>query len=59
MKLGYNKNFRFYLRTQYNPNTERKLGKGKKKNPRGYTQVGRFTTLTHRNKNINKPGHDK
>ena len=31
MKPGYNKDFRLYLRTQYNPKTGRKLGKGKKK----------------------------
>ena len=59
MKPGYNKDFRLYLRTQYNPKTGRKLGKGKKKNPGGFTQVGTFTTLTHTNKNINKPGHAK
>ena len=33
--------------------------KVRKKNPGVYTQVGTFTTLTHRNKNINKPGHAK
>ena len=31
MELGCNKNLRLYLLTQYNPNTGRKLGKGKKK----------------------------
>ena len=46
MELGYNKNLRLYLRTQYNPNTGIKLGKGKKKNLRAYTEVGTFTTIT-------------
>ena len=59
MELGYNKNLRLYLRTQCNPNTGRKLGKGKKKNPRGYTEVGTFTTIINRKENINKPGHTK
>ena len=59
MKLGYNKNLRLYLRTQYNPNTGRKLGKYKEKNPTGYMEVGTFTTITHRKENINKPGHAK
>ena len=59
MERGYNKNLRLYLRTQYNPNTGRKLGKGKKENPRGYTKVGTSTTITHRKENINKPGHAK
>ena len=59
MELGYNKNFRLYLRTQYNPNTGRKLGKGKKKNPRGYAEVGTFTTITHMKENNNKSGHSK
>ena len=31
MELGYNKTLRLYLRIQYNPNTGRKLGKGRKK----------------------------
>ena len=31
MELGYNKNLRLYHRTQYNPNTGRKQGQGKKK----------------------------
>ena len=31
MELGYNKYLKLYLRTQYNPNAARKLGKGKKK----------------------------
>ena len=46
MELGYNKNLRLYLRTQYNPNTGIKLGKGKKKSLRAYTEVGTFTTIT-------------
>ena len=59
MELGYNKNLRLYLRTQCNPNTGRKLGKSKKKNLRGYTEVGTFTTITNRKENINKARHDK
>ena len=59
MELGCNKNLRLYLLTQYSPNTGRKLGKGKKKTPRRHTKVGTFTTITHRTKNINKPGHAK
>ena len=59
MKLGYNKNLMLYLRTQYNSNTRRKLGKGKEKNTRGYTEVRIFTTITDRKENINKPGHAK
>ena len=31
----------------------------RKKDPRGYTEVGTFTTITHRKENINKPGHAK
>ena len=54
MEFGCNKNLRLYLRTQYNPNTGTKLVKGKKKNPREYTKVGIFTTITHRKENINK-----
>ena len=45
--------------TQYNLNTERKLGKDQKKNPRRYAEVGTFTTITHRKGNINKPGQAK
>ena len=31
MELGYSKNLRLYLLTQYNPNTETKLGEVRKK----------------------------
>ena len=51
MEFGFNKNLRLYLRTQHHRNTRTKLGKGKEKNPRG------FTTITHRKENFNKPGH--
>ena len=46
MELGYNKYT--ILRTLYNPKTGTKLEKGKKKNPRGYTKEGTFTTITDR-----------
>ena len=59
MKLGYNKNLRLYLRTQYNSNTGRTPRKGTKKNPRGCTEVGTFTSITLRKENVNKPGHAK
>ena len=59
MEHGYSKNLRLYLRTEYNPNTGRKMRKGKKKNPGGYTEVGTFTTISHRKENIDKPGHAK
>ena len=35
------------------PNTGTKLGKGEK-TPKGYTEVGTFTTNTHRKENINQ-----
>ena len=44
---------------QYNPNTRTKLGKGKIKNPKGYTKVETFTTITHSKENINEPGNAK
>ena len=44
---------------QYQLNTGTKLGKSKKKNPKGYTKVGKFTTTTQRKENINKPDHAK
>ena len=59
MELGYNKNLRLYLRTQYNPNTGKELRKGQKKNLRGYTEVGTFTTITHKKENIIKTNHAK
>ena len=59
MEHGYSKNLRLYLGTEYNPNTGRKLGKDNKKNQRGYTEVGTFTTISHRKENIDKPGHAK
>ena len=37
----------------------RKLGKSEKKDLRGYTEVGTFTTITNRKVNINKPDHAK
>ena len=59
MKFGYNYNLKLYLRIQYQLNTGTKLGKSKKKNPKGYTKVGKFTTTTQRKENINKPDHAK
>ena len=59
MELGYNKNLRSYLRTQYHPNTGTKLGKSKKRNTRGYVEVGASITITQKKKNINKPGYTK
>ena len=38
---------------------EKKLGKGKKKNPRGFTEMGKFTTITYRKENFNKSRHAK
>ena len=52
MEFGYNKNLTLYLRTQYQPNMETKLGKSKKNNPRGYTEVETFTTITHRKNQV-------
>ena len=48
-----------YYYYYYYYNTETKLGKDKKKNLRGYTEVETFTTITHRKENINKPGRAK
>ena len=44
------------IRLGSNKNTGTKLGKDKKKNPRRSTEVGTFTTITHRKENMNKPG---
>ena len=59
MELGCNKDLGLYLWTKYNPNTGTELGKGKIKNPKGYTKVAIFTTITHSKKNINEPGNAK
>ena len=59
MKVRYNKNLKLYLRTQYQLNSGTKLGKSKKKNPKGCTEGGKFTTTTQRKENINKQGYAK
>ena len=59
MKVRYNKTLKLYLHTQYQLNSGTKLRKSKKKNPKGCTEGGKFTTNTQREENINKQIHAK
>ena len=46
----------------YGHNTNKygnKTEKKQEKNPKGYTEVGTFTIITHRKESINKPNHAK